>query len=246
MYQESAPFTPALGLYVDRFWISETLAHSPSPMLILPDGAMDLLFCFSQRRVKTSLCGVMSYAHHVTSHPGDVFFGIRFHPGMASVGLRLNAAPLQDLVAEDDFLKDWQQIGELLPLGKTCFVRLIHEAEKLLCQHLVFDEHQRQRVLSLQNVAPDNVSGLAASLGVSRKKFYRDFKQFYGLSPRLYANVKRLLLFRDFAAATKVPNLSALALQSGFYDQADMTRHIKKMTGQTPLKLLSQLYNTDQ
>lgn len=245
MYQERKPSCTILAQYVDCFWVScGDVTPARGEALILPDAAMDLIFRYSGGQLFPSLCGTMSIARTVSLTHEDIYLGVRFHPGMAAIALRLNVANLRDCLVEAPFSDSYAVLEDQLATSPYMFDVFLNWMEGHLLQRLSFDEMERQRVRAMRSVYVVGVSRLAQTMGISRKQFYRDFIQFYGISPRQYSNTYRLLKFQKLIQDPIQTNLSQIALESGYFDQADMTRQIKKITGITPLHLMSQSYNT--
>ncbi|WP_419799329.1 MAG: AraC family transcriptional regulator [Terasakiella sp.] len=245
MYQERKPSCAQLAQYVDCFWISRgDTASGQGQALILPDAAMDLIFRYRDGRLFSSLCGTMSIARTVSLTDEDIYLGVRFHPGMAAIAFRMNVASLRDCLVESPFADSYAVLEDQLAISPHTFDIFINWMENHLRQRLSFDDVQRQRAQAMQSVHAVGVSRLAQTMGISRKRFYRDFTQLYGISPRQYSNTYRLLKFQKLTQDSTRLNLCQVALEAGFFDQADMTRQIKKITGKTPLNLMSQSYNT--
>jgi len=245
MYQERKPSCAQLAQYVDCFWVSGgDAASAQGEALILPDAAMDLIFRYCDGQLYSSLCGTMSIARTVSLKNEDLYLGVRFHPGMAAIAFRMNVASLRDCLVEAPFSDSYAVLEDQLATSPYTFDIFIRWMEGYLRQRLSFDEVQRQRAQAMRSVCTVGVSRLAQTMGMSRKRFYREFIQFYGISPRQYTNTSRLLTFQKLTQNPKQTDLSQIALEAGFFDQADMTRQIKKITGITPLNLMSQTYNT--
>lgn len=95
------------------------------------------------------------------------------------------------------------------------------------------------------------VHELADKLLLHERTLERQFKTYYGLSPKQYANVQRIhAVLRNMHAN---PGLMIdYAAAGNFYDQAHFTRMFKDLVGVTPKvymqnrDLLSDLYNTSE
>ncbi len=72
----------------------------------------------------------------------------------------------------------------------------------------------------------------AQSFGMNKYKFLRLFKQETGLTPKNFAAIKRIEKAKELIS--KNNDLMSVALDSGFYDQAHMTKEFKRYTGVTP------------
>jgi len=84
-------------------------------------------------------------------------------------------------------------------------------------------------------------SALAGEIGWSRKHFVRRFRAATGFSPDRY---RRLARFERFTAAiAKAPgdSLAGLAAESGYVDQAHLTREVHDFSAMTPGELRARL-----
>ncbi len=78
-----------------------------------------------------------------------------------------------------------------------------------------------------------NIAALARDFAVSTRQFERRFKEFAGLSPKLYSRVIR------FQAATQyrvdgVRDLTEIAYACGYYDQSHFINDFREFSGYTP------------
>jgi len=77
--------------------------------------------------------------------------------------------------------------------------------------------------------------------GISRRTLHRQMVEHLGASSNA---IKRVLRFREaikYLHSSRRPNLTHLAYQAGYYDQADFIKHFRKLTGQTPRQTLPYL-----
>jgi AraC-like DNA-binding protein len=81
-------------------------------------------------------------------------------------------------------------------------------------------------------VGADGIAAVVASLGVTTPHLVRSFVTAYGIAPHQYVVGRRLDLARR-RLRDGVP-AALVATESGFYDQAHLTRHFKRFLGTTP------------
>jgi AraC-like DNA-binding protein len=76
------------------------------------------------------------------------------------------------------------------------------------------------------------ITTLTEKLNISQSQFEKRFRKIVGTSPKKFASIVR---FRAIFHATPITNdLTALALDSGYFDQAHFIKDFKSFTGQTP------------
>jgi AraC-like DNA-binding protein len=76
------------------------------------------------------------------------------------------------------------------------------------------------------------IADVAATLGVSTAHLVRSFTRSYGIPPHRYLLGRRLDLARRRLLAGEAP--VDVAIATGFYDQAHLTRHFRRMLSTTP------------
>ena len=75
----------------------------------------------------------------------------------------------------------------------------------------------------------------------SRRSLERQFNKYLGVNPKFYSRIVRFnSLFEQFSIH-RPENVSALARQYGFSDQAHLIREFKFFTGQTPGQVVNEL-----
>ncbi len=117
-----------------------------------------------------------------------------------------------------------------------------HAVDKSLT-HRIGPEHRAvKRVRErLETLPSENVSleSLAREAGLSPFHLCRVFHEEIGLSPHAYQTLLRVRLAK-ILLAEKV-SISQVAVEVGFYDQAHLTRHFKRIFGVTPGRYLGQV-----
>ncbi|MDQ6984522.1 MAG: AraC family transcriptional regulator, partial [Ghiorsea sp.] len=245
MYLENKPSVSDLSHAIDSLWSYSFEGQGSETTSIFPDGSVDLIFKQHQGKVELLLCGVMNQYRKVTHHHGDKLYGLRFKPGYAWAFIN---QPVHHTLNKLSVLETYfnSQVFDNLDFEALDLEKFDNIIQDALYAKVGF---QRLKQLNsqaelLNTVVYGNVSDVAALQGYSRRNFLRRFKMMYGLSPRDFANIKRLNDFRTYHQSFGDMPLSILSIELGYYDQAHMTRSIKQLTGLTPQVLLSQSYNT--
>lgn len=76
------------------------------------------------------------------------------------------------------------------------------------------------------------IADVAATVGVTTAHLVRSFTRSYGIAPHRYLLGRRLDLARRRLLAGEAP--ADVALATGFYDQAHLTRHFRRLLATTP------------
>jgi AraC-like DNA-binding protein len=92
----------------------------------------------------------------------------------------------------------------------------------------------------LQRPGPPGVEVIAARLGVRRRRLEQEFQQHVGIPPGAVARIARFQRAAGMLAGA-VP-LSRAAAESGYADQAHLTREVRAMSGCTPAELRRHLH----
>jgi AraC-like DNA-binding protein len=88
----------------------------------------------------------------------------------------------------------------------------------------------------LQKRGRISVVDLENQLFLSQRRLEQLFKAHLGLTPKAYVDLARFQ--SALALAHQYPNLTQLAIETGYYDQSHFIRHCKKFSGVSPSKLL--------
>jgi len=221
-YRELAP--PAdLRSLLECVWVR--VADARDDVQIVPDGAVDVIW---QRGRGVIVAGPDTTARSVTVEPGSLMIGIRSLPGAGGGLLGIPVDELRDLVADGgDVDGAFTLEGEREP--SDALARLLAAARGREADPLV--------TAAVARLDDGDLRAVASGLGIGERQLRRRFHAACGYGPKTLA---RVLRFRRFLAATDAgqSDLARLALDTGYADQAHLTRESTRLAGLPPGALL--------
>lgn len=250
-YQVYDP-APALLPYVKCYWSLEApAAEQASRDRIFPDGCMELVFHYGDlfRKYTAGKAGVIqprSFVHgqltqfmelEATGSAG--IFSVRFRPG----GVRpFMAVGLHEITGAYASTADlWGNDGRVLEdrvLHACDNLRRVKVVEDFLLRRLARVAVPPKAAHAIRVIAETNgmmdMERLARVCGVSRRHLERVVMPVVGVSPKVLARVVRFQYMLSMLERGGAGNLTSLALEGGFYDQAHFVRDFKEFTGFSP------------
>ncbi|HEU4778213.1 MAG TPA: helix-turn-helix domain-containing protein [Telluria sp.] len=239
-YQEHPP-CPALAPFVVCLW---TCVVRPSGAAIshrvLPDNGIDILW--QDSNPLGGVAGMMSTAISVPFSRPVRTIAVRFKPGAAAHFFR---QPLHELADQHPDLADLWEAGAAERVADALWSKPLSDAQALaVIEHLLLQRLHRAdprpaavdaavRAIEAARGAV-RIESLADQLGVSRQHLAAQFRARVGLPAKLFARVCR---FQHASAAIRAagePDLAALALATGYYDQPHMAHDFRDLSGSTP------------
>jgi AraC-like DNA-binding protein len=244
-YREVAP-PAALGHAVACVWVGVTPADGASPTRVLPDACVDLIW---QRGTGVFLAGPDTGPVIMPMPPGTVLAGVRLRPGAGGPAL---GRPLTGL------LDQRPGPGELrTELGRGIGARLAAEVPGGLSPDVALRRLVRLAGGLVTSAPPDplvaaaarrlarpgaQVHQVAGELAISERQLNRRCRAAVGYGPAL---LRRVLRFRRFVSRVDAaPDtagracLACLAAETGYADQAHLTRESGQLAGLPPLALI--------
>lgn len=234
-YREHAP-PPALARYIECGW-SLSSADAIRGHRVPPDGCVDIVY---SREEGARVVGTMTAEQRFDYSNGMTIVGIRFHPAMAGLFLRVPPAELTDRIAPLEGI--WGSAGKRLTS------RLDSAASAAECIELI------AAALPVPSRSPDPVRLAIEAITAAHGSVDLDFMaRQANLSPRQFRRrcfeatglpakqLCRVLRFRRASAlaARGEPHWSAIAAETGYFDQAHLIRDFREFTGQTPMSVFS-------
>jgi AraC-like DNA-binding protein len=240
-YRELPPPT-ALARYVSCLWVQAIGAGDVAyDHPVLPDGSMDIVSVGGD----VALAGPATRAVTERFAPGSVIVGVRFRPGAAPPVLGIGASELRD---RDTPIADlWGRAGA------TLAAQVADGAEGSARLGLLVDGLVRR----LDDVPPPDpvatgiatmlaadpalpVHELADEAALSERQLRRRVEVAVGYPPRTVARIFRFQRFLRAARAVAPQHrdLARLAAETGYADQAHLTRESRRLAGLPPAALL--------
>jgi len=243
-YIEFAP-APDLAEYVQSLWFRRVSpAEAEHPARVVPDGCMDLIWANGNVMV----AGPDRQAWTGPLASGVEIVGMRFRPGMAPPVLGIPAMELVDLrTALYDVSVSWaRDLNERVPsdASSAAIGNVLQASLRSRVQRVAEVDRAAQYVAANIQRTDDEqqlrVSELADAIGLSERQLLRRCQDAFGYGPKLLARIVRFQRFLALAARADARPIAYLAADSGFADQAHLSREVKELSGLTPSGLLAE------
>jgi len=219
-----------------------------SHIRVLPDTCVELFVNYTSTPIaiisnelhKRSIVTFrMTKPMDVQMRKGSGCLAVCFHPGMAYNFFQLpmhilsdSTTALADLWSNKAAEIEDQLAGALNNHARADIL------QKYLLELLAGNKHDSHVEICLKQVQTsgglNTVGELTGRTGLSQRHLSRKFQRYVGPPPKEYLRVCRFL--RSLSYLKKYPDLSltAIAYESGYYDQSHFTRDYKAYTGYTP------------
>ena len=237
---------PALGAHFVRTWFHVRPSSPSDPLAVVPDGYADLQWVNGILRV----AGPDRTVNSESLPAGAVVIGLRFQPGSVRGWLGALASELVNArVSLEEF---WGSEARRLaayvseaPSPDAIAQRL----ERALVERAARVRGPERTALAIVRAVRANpaqrinlMRHLREVLGVSERTLRRRSVEAFGYGPK---TLHRILRFQGFLrwARTMTPStgLAQLATDSGYADQAHLSRDARELTGMTLTTIFSQL-----
>ena len=230
---EEWPAPAALRASVACLWTRSAPDDPAGPTLILPDGCVDLIW---KRGQGAFVAGPDTGPAPTTIAADDVIVGVRFRPG---AGLALGP-PLHELrdrrvdIAELD-----RDLARRLPAELPSAVALARLAEAAEDRARARPPDPAVREATMLLAWPrTRVSEIERAVGLGERQLRRRFDAAVGYGPKM---LQRIIRFRRFLGsldrASGRPDLARIAFESGYADQAHLSRESARLAGMSPSAL---------
>ncbi len=228
-----------LGDWVEHFWLEtwDFPDGASQTREVLPHPSVHLVFAPGRSRIY----GVQMGRFARELHGKCRILGIKFHPGAFYPFLRkaVHSIANSSIVAARVFSS--AQDAEEKILGCTNDQSMVDTAARFLMANLPpadgnvkIARHAVQQIVSDRNLT--RVQHLVARSAAGERTLQRLFRRYVGTTPRWV--IKRYRMYEALEHLTEgaPPDLTALAQNLGYFDQAHFTNDFKKLVGRAPSK----------
>ena len=241
-FRERLPAS-ALRRHVDRIWTSEF--SGAATLDVVPDGCIDIYWSGSGLQI----AGPNTQVATVTIEGAANLAGVRFQPGIAARWLGVSAT---ELLNTQPLLEDFwggratAQLSDQLAAAKNAAaVAAIIEDALIGRLHRVAPADPivgaTVAAAARERAAPHEiVRGLIDEFGWSERTLRRRCLDAFGYGPKTLERIFRFQRFLQLLSNGPAP-LSVLAIEAGYADQAHLAREVRRLSGQSPSALMSEL-----
>lgn len=260
MLVQVAPPHPRLGSALMHFMavsVDDCEYHVPaglSPALaVFVRGSADLLAQGQAPRTtpRFSLSGPFLGPRRAKSTPGTLALVVLFRPGYVEPCLGVPAAAL---VNRDVDMRDIADTGRIDAMfdaldGASSISGYLHIFQEYLLSTLDLDQKKSmaESFFEAHQKMFFPLIDLALLFGIGRRQLERRVKDVFGVSLRDVRSLSRWGLCMERLVNTRFEwgDLAHLAQDSGYFDQAHMTREFIDLAGIAPLPLLKKIASDD-
>ena len=203
---------------------------------IVPDGCVDVCFVLSEKRPRVLLFGTTTRTRVYDLEAGTPYFGVRFHPGHASLFVKERISELTDTQFEIPAFRGLAA-EELLELKPFHLRKARLESELLDAVSQGAPAATGVIGCALTQINHRNgdlrMRDLAAFCNLSERQLERLFLEKVGIAPKLYARIRRFRSVLDCLedpASFESPKLADVAASFGYTDQSHMARDFRNFS----------------
>lgn len=263
MSHQTREFRPEadLGRTVDAFWMhargtdrsdgsADDCREAAATLVpIIPDGCIDLIFRARPRPADGAImegelfvAGPNARVYTVAVEPGTCFVGVRLRPGMSRLLIDADPASLtRPEIAATQIDPAFAGLADRLcaaagePLRMMTILRAEVRRAAALNTRGRPPRSIRQAIAWLGQVDPATpVGAVARLLDRSPRSVHREVLAWTGLAPKTLARILRLQAALRRIRIEPDLSLGLIAHETGYADQAHMTRDFQRLAGSTP------------
>lgn len=224
------------------------------PIIAIPDGCIDIMIDVDSPEDMAEAAGTVLDGTGIPSKPGHHYIGVRFLPGQfpafldgkpgdfnnTQIDLSLCSPRAKEMIDGVLSCRNFSDRADFL----ENFVRRYGQAEppnSFEKAHLA----SFLRGLIEKSRGHIRVEELAEETGYSVRYVNRVFTEFSGISPKTFGNIVRFQAAIDTLDHAPDMSLTTLAIDSGYYDEAQFIRDFHRYAVLTPGKYRNELIRSD-
>jgi AraC-like DNA-binding protein len=231
------PAPTALRPAVACMWAQVTDSSAERAGLVLPDGCTDLIW---EQGRGAYVAGPDTGPVATTMAAGTMVLGVRLRPSAGGPALGIPLSELRDLRADLADLRPAQARQLTAALDPEIAAAQMLDMTAALVADGAPDPEVTWAARLLRDPAA-RAEDVAAEVGLSLRQLRRRCQAAVGYGPK---TLQRVLRFRRFVARVDarpdVLDLAAIAAETGYADQAHLTRECGRLAGLTPAALARQ------
>lgn len=253
MHYETFDPAPDLNAVIKCYWtLEDTAKETPQKQTIVPDGCMEMIFHYGDlyRQYLEDGSSIIQPAAFVFGQltapleiepAGDTgIFAVRFQPNgfipFVSIPLKEmenKAVPLEKLFDQSGIELQQKILADITTEARIKTIESFF-LDKLMSADTI-DHVVRSTVETMLAAKGQlNINELSEQININRRQLERKFAAVIGLSPKQLSKTIRLQYALQMLLSSKCTNLTDLAYEGEYYDQAHFIKDFKEFTGLTP------------
>jgi AraC-like DNA-binding protein len=230
---------PALAPFIETLWYYHVDRESSRPEMVLPHGEFELVISLEGPAAESVLSGPQTGPMIVDPGSTGPILGAHFRPGGAAAILGYSASAFRDrdVSLADIGVARARDLHERVQGMRDPNVAL-RQLERLLTRHAINARALHPAIAAAADVfqrpRPPLIRDLVEESGLSQRRFIELFTDQIGLTPKLYARIRRFQQTVEHAARTRAIDWAALAMDAGYSDQAHLIREFRSFSGMSP------------
>lgn len=250
--------SPHLSHIVKHYLILESEFDGLKQLRLFSDGNTGMVICLKSLLFyksgneilalpRTFIFGQISHFNDIVSFGKVSLIVVVFQPFGAYTFLKTPASIIKDqILALSEFCGNEASLFEERILQQPIGGNYIDPIEKFISDTIKKTKNSVDIVpvlvnLTIQKQGVISVKDLAENGCMSERQLERKFLEFIGHTPKQFTNIVKLQYFlKLLKAKSSSSNLTSLAFDAGFYDQAHLIREFKKNIGLTPSQYQTQ------
>jgi len=229
---------PELAPFLEHVWIVEWDLRGQPPFVqrTLPYPSVHVVF----DRARSGVFGVVTGAFDYALKDAGKVCGLKFRPGAFRAFLGRPLHTITDQVPALSAVFGWDDDAAVSTvLDGAGDAAMIDAARALLPARLPAPDPQVERIAAILRMvettpALTQVAVLADAAGMGVRSLQQLFSEYVGVSPKWVIRRFRLHEAADRLAHGAALDLSTLALDLGYVDQAHFTSDFRRLVGQAP------------
>ena len=245
--------SPELQSFVKCFWtLEDGGSKEPVKQRVIPDGCMELIFHYGDLykqyfedgsaivQPRSFIFGQITTYLEIAPTGKSGIVAARFLPDGLTPLLSMPVAHLENKATSLDILfgeKGRALENQILSaVDNEGRIKLIEDfLLARLAQQQTVDTIARNCVeVIFQSQGQVDVGDLSDKMNIHRRNMERKFTSAIGLSPKQLSKVVRLQATLKMLQTQQFTNLTSLAYENGYYDQAHFIKDFKEFTGMSP------------
>lgn len=224
-------------------------AVSNQPMMILPDGSIDIIICCDKDHPSANVCGSVTSGKQGEFRNGSCdVFAIRFFPGYGRRLLRYPAheftdreIPLSDVIGNSSILLEQIAAANNMPARIAIFESFYRQLAQAEDETPAWLNHVTKRIISSRG--SQSMSELSHDTGYSSRYLAKVFHDYVGMSPKLFSRIVRFQHVLDALLHADYKGIMGEMIELGYYDQNHFIKEFKEFSSFTPKKYMECVQN---